>query len=158
MTASPKAAAKRPDTPSPRKAAADLMARAHPDELKTTLETIAASETVTRLKGPETGLVMLRGRIGGGAVFNLGEATMSRASVRLFDGLVGHGHCLGTDRTKAEMIAILDALFQRKGMEQRIETALLAPLRARIATENEKQKQETAATRVDFFTMVRGDN
>ncbi|RYD83147.1 MAG: phosphonate C-P lyase system protein PhnG, partial [Sphingomonadales bacterium] len=36
------------------------------------------------VRGPESGLVMIRGRIGGGgAPFNLGEATVSRATVRL---------------------------------------------------------------------------
>ena len=42
------------------------------------------------LRTAETGLVMLRGRIGGdGAPFNLGEATVTRAAVRLASGEVG---------------------------------------------------------------------
>ncbi|WP_045684876.1 phosphonate C-P lyase system protein PhnG [Martelella endophytica] len=139
--------------------AAGLLARAKTDELKDALAALAAEESVTALKGPETGLVMLRGRIGGGgAAFNLGEATMSRASVRLSDGLVGHGQCLGTDRDKAQLIAILDALFQRPGLAGPIETQLLTPVRKRVAAEAETRAEETAATRVDFFTMVRGDN
>ena len=65
------------------------------------------------LREPENGLVMLRGRIGGdGAPFNLGEATVSRAAVRLATGEVGFGYVLGRDRQKAQMIALCDAMVQ----------------------------------------------
>ena len=65
------------------------------------------------LREPENGLVMVRGRIGGdGAPFNLGEATVSRAAVRLATGEVGFGYTLGRDRQKARMIALCDALVQ----------------------------------------------
>ena len=65
------------------------------------------------LREPENGLVMLRGRIGGdGAPFNLGEATVSRAAVRLATGEVGFGYVLGRDRQKAQMVALCDALVQ----------------------------------------------
>ncbi|TPW32336.1 phosphonate C-P lyase system protein PhnG [Martelella alba] len=142
-----------------RKRAAGLLARASAEELGSALNRIAPDEAVSPLRGPETGLVMLRGRIGGGgAAFNLGEATASRASVRLGDGRVGHGYCLGADRSKAQMIAILDALMQRPDLGALIETTLLAPLGARIAAERNRQAEETAATRVDFFTMVRGED
>lgn len=147
------------NAPSARKKVAHLLARALPQELEQALQTTAGDETVTPLRGPETGLVMLRGRIGGGgANFNLGETTVSRASVKLSDGLVGHGHCLGTDRKKAQMIAIFDALFQRPAMAEKLEKALLSGVRRRVESESTKQAEETAATRVDFFTMVRGDN
>src|ERR1700749_4081405 len=65
------------------------------------------------LREPENGLVMVRGRIGGdGTAFNLGEATVSRAAVRLATGEVGFGYTLGRDRDKARMIALCDALIQ----------------------------------------------
>jgi alpha-D-ribose 1-methylphosphonate 5-triphosphate synthase subunit PhnG len=108
------------------------------------------------VRRPETGLVMVRGRAGGGgAPFNLGEATVSRASVRLDSGEVGHGYCLGRDMAKAEAIAVLDALFQRQPQE--VEQAILAPLRAAASTAERQRRAEAAATKVDFFTMVRGD-
>src|SRR5437762_13806386 len=65
------------------------------------------------LRDPENGLVMVRGRIGGdGAAFNLGEATVSRAAVRLSSGEIGFGYVLGRDKAKARMIALCDALIQ----------------------------------------------
>jgi alpha-D-ribose 1-methylphosphonate 5-triphosphate synthase subunit PhnG len=111
----------------------------------------------TRLRGPETGLVMIRGRAGGGgAPFNLGEATVSRASVRIATGEIGHGYCLGRDLAKAEIIAVIDALRQRD--PGRVDAEIIAPLEAQAQHADRKRQAETAATKVEFFTMVRGDN
>jgi alpha-D-ribose 1-methylphosphonate 5-triphosphate synthase subunit PhnG len=110
------------------------------------------------LREPENGLVMVRGRVGGdGAPFNLGEATVSRAAVRLSTGEVGFGYTLGRDRQKAQMIALCDALIQSADHGGTVETHVLAPLRATIAAEQSRKAAETAATRVDFYTMVRGE-
>jgi alpha-D-ribose 1-methylphosphonate 5-triphosphate synthase subunit PhnG len=110
------------------------------------------------LREPENGLVMVRGRAGGdGASFNLGEATVSRAAVRLATGEVGFGYTLGRDRQKAQMIALCDALIQSADHAATVETQVLAPLRATIAAERNRKAAETAATRVDFYTMVRGE-
>jgi alpha-D-ribose 1-methylphosphonate 5-triphosphate synthase subunit PhnG len=35
---------------------------------------------------------------------------------------------------------------------------ILAPIAARLAAEAAKTRAETAATRVDFFTLVRGED
>lgn len=112
---------------------------------------------VQPIRGPETGLIMLRGRTGGGgAPFNLGEATVSRASVRIDSGEVGHGYCLGRDTDKARLIAVIDALFQRE--PENIEFAILRPLRDAARAADKQRREETAATRVEFFTMVRGED
>jgi alpha-D-ribose 1-methylphosphonate 5-triphosphate synthase subunit PhnG len=114
--------------------------------------------TYEQLREPENGLVMLRGRIGGdGAPFNLGEATVSRAAVRLASGEVGFGYTLGRDRTKAELIALCDALIQTDGFADDVETKVLAPLRGRIAEDRQQRAAQTAATKVDFYTLVRGE-
>jgi alpha-D-ribose 1-methylphosphonate 5-triphosphate synthase subunit PhnG len=111
------------------------------------------------VRGPETGLVTLRGRIGGGgAPFNFGEATVTRAAVRLPGGAIGHAYALGRDKAKARLCAIADALWQDPGRRDAIETGILAPLRALAAAAAAKQRAETAATKVDFFTLVRGED
>ncbi len=111
------------------------------------------------LRAPENGLVMVRGRTGGdGAPFNLGEATVSRAAVRLVSGEVGIGYTLGRDRDKARLIALCDAMIQTAAHADVIETRVLAPLRTGIAAERHRRAGETAATRVDFYTLVRGEN
>ena len=110
------------------------------------------------LREPENGLVMVRGRIGGdGAPFNLGEATVSRAAVRLASGEVGFGYTLGRDLEKARMIALCDAMVQSRELADAVETKVLAPLRSAMLAGRERRSAEAAATRVDFYTMVRGE-
>ncbi len=65
------------------------------------------------MRGPEGGLVMVRGRAGGGgAPFNLGEMTVTRCTVRLGSGLVGHAYVAGREPRRAELAALVDALMQ----------------------------------------------
>jgi alpha-D-ribose 1-methylphosphonate 5-triphosphate synthase subunit PhnG len=117
-----------------------------------------AGDAVRVLRAPEIGLVMVRGRVGGdGAPFNLGEATVTRAAVALPDGVIGFGHVLGRDKDKARLAALADALWQAPATRDAVE-ALLHPVRERIAAETALKRERAAATRVDFFTMVRGDN
>jgi alpha-D-ribose 1-methylphosphonate 5-triphosphate synthase subunit PhnG len=101
---------------------------------------------------------MVRGRVGGdGAPFNLGEATVSRAAVRLATGEVGFGYSLGRDSQKAQMIALCDALVQSDQFAGAVEAKVLAPLRAGLIAMRNRKAAETAATRVDFYTLVRGE-
>ena len=117
-----------------------------------------APEGVVDLRAPEVGLVMVRGRIGGtGAPFNLGEATATRAAVRLPSGAVGFGHLLGRDGARARDAALLDALWVEGGDRAALEAEILTPIRARLAADRLRAAEETAATRVDFFTLVRGE-
>ena len=78
--------------------------------------------------------------------------------MRLADGRIGHGYRLGTDRKAASLSAVLDALTQDEASLAALEPALLAPIEARLAAEAERLETETAATKVDFFTMVRGED
>lgn len=110
------------------------------------------------IRAPENGLVMVRGRIGGdGAPFNLGEATVSRAAVRLATGEVGFGYVLGRDTEKARLVAVCDALIQSAEYGAAIERSVVAPLRQRQLAQRQTQAAQTAATRVDFYTLVRGE-
>lgn len=142
-----------------RRRAVGLLARAMTDELRAAWDKLPAKPEVKPVRGPETGLVMVRGRIGGGgAPFNLGEATVTRATVLLASGTAGHGQALGTSKDNVRLAAIFDALWQEAGTRDFVETTLLGPIEVRIAAEDKQKAEETAATRVDFFTMVRGDD
>ena len=142
-----------------RKRVVDLLARAELDDLTRVWDDLAPQPEMQMLRGPEIGLVMVRGRIGGGgAPFNLGEATVSRATVRLGNGVVGHGHVLGANLKRAKLAAVFDALWQDPAHRPLIEAQLLQPVAARIVEEKQKKSEEVAATRVDFFTMVRGED
>jgi alpha-D-ribose 1-methylphosphonate 5-triphosphate synthase subunit PhnG len=110
------------------------------------------------LRQPENGLVMVRGRVGGdGAPFNLGEATVSRAAVRLSTGEVGFGYTLGRDREKAKLISLCDAMVQSDEFASVIESQIVAPLRMAMIDKRNRKVAEAAATRVDFYTLVRGE-
>lgn len=112
----------------------------------------------TDLRAPDQGLVMVRGRIGGdGAPFNLGEATVSRAAVKLATGEIGFGYTLGRNPQKAQLIALCDALIQSRDHRDAVEAHVIAPLRDTLAAKHARRAAETAATRVDFYTLVRGE-
>lgn len=142
-----------------RKAAMALLAQATAQEMQQFWAHWSEKPGVETLRGPETGLVMIRGRIGGGgAPFNLGEATVTRATVRLDSGAVGHAYSLGRQGEKVRLAAVFDALWQGAAQRQAVEDMVLAPIAQRLNDNLEGRRAETAATKVDFFTMVRGDD
>jgi alpha-D-ribose 1-methylphosphonate 5-triphosphate synthase subunit PhnG len=77
--------------------------------------------------------------------------------VRLASGEVGFGYTLGRDREKAQMIALCDALVQSDEFTDEVETQVIAPLRAAMLVRRSARSAQAAATRVDFYTMVRGE-
>ena len=154
-----KTASAKPDETSARSDAMALLSRAIGDELSAPLRRHWPEHGARDLKRPEIGLVMLRGRAGGdGAPFNLGEATVAKAVVALPTGERGYGHVLGRDLARARDAAILDALWQRVEARETVQRHVLAPIAARLAATRAKSAAETAATKVDFFTLVRGED
>ncbi len=142
-----------------RQASMAVLARASSEELQAFWQAWPDKPEFEVLRGPETGLVMLRGRIGGGgSAFNVGEATVTRATVRLSDGSVGHSYALGRDQEKARLAALFDALWLDDRRRDAVETQVLSVLRKRHDDADATLRGEAAATKVDFFTMVRGDN
>ncbi|WFU41681.1 phosphonate C-P lyase system protein PhnG [Bradyrhizobium sp. CB82] len=140
-----------------RKAAMAVLAHADASTIAGRLRAITLPR-YDDLRAPENGLVMLRGRIGGdGVPFNLGEATVSRAAVRLASGEVGFGYTLGRDGEKARLIALCDALVQSEEFASAIEQDVVAPLRADLHARQAQRAARAAATKVDFYTMVRGE-
>jgi alpha-D-ribose 1-methylphosphonate 5-triphosphate synthase subunit PhnG len=141
-----------------RREAMALLARASRDELERPLAGHWPQVQVRELKPAEAGLVMVRGRIGGdGAPFNLGEASVTRCVVEMPNGVRGFAFALGRDRAHARAAAILDAIWQDDGERPAVERNVLAPIAARLAAAKARTMAETAATRVDFFTMVRAE-
>ncbi|MFP6561473.1 phosphonate C-P lyase system protein PhnG [Paraburkholderia sp. B3] len=124
----------------------------------------AAAPAFDWLRPPQTGLAMVRGRIGGtGNAFNLGEATVTRATLRLRgadgagSGTVGVACHLGRDKRRAELAALADALLQQPERHASLHAQLIAPLAARAEARRAARRAATASTKVEFFTMVRGD-
>lgn len=111
------------------------------------------------IRAPETGLVQLQGRMGGtGERFFAGDATLTRAAVRLSSGTLGYSWVLGRDKAHAERCALIDALMQQPAHFQTLLETLITPLEADRTARIAARQAEINASRVDFFTLVRGDN
>jgi alpha-D-ribose 1-methylphosphonate 5-triphosphate synthase subunit PhnG len=108
----------------------------------------------TRVRGPETGLVVVRGRAGGsGSPFNLGEMTVTRCTVRLGSGATGHAYIAGRDERQAELAAVADALLQDAATCNKLCDSLIEPLAAAQREQRQARAEKAAATRVEFFAM-----
>jgi alpha-D-ribose 1-methylphosphonate 5-triphosphate synthase subunit PhnG len=135
-----------------------LLARAPGGDLARLWDGAGLTAPFDWLRRPEIGTVMLRGRAGAtGAAFNLGEMTVTRASVRLTTGEVGHGHVQGRDKRAAECAALVDALMQTDRAPV-VRALILDPLARTRADLAQARAEKAAATRVEFFTMVRGED
>lgn len=137
-----------------------VLAKACPDRLRSLWADCPPPPAWRFLRQPETGMTMLRGRAGGtGARFNLGEMTVTRCSVRLEDGTgrIGHAYVAGGDAGHAEIAALVDALLQPPAPCAGLEARLIAPLAQEHAASRARAARKAAATRVEFFTVVRGE-
>ncbi|CAH1663308.1 MULTISPECIES: phosphonate C-P lyase system protein PhnG [unclassified Chelatococcus] len=136
-----------------------VLARAPRDELEAAFADVPECPEHRFLRQPEIGLVMVQGRAGGsGNAFNLGEMTVTRCALQLADGTIGLGYVQGRDRRRAEIAAIIDALLQVPERRADLETVVIAPLAAAQAARRDARSRKAASTKVEFFTMVRGDN
>ena len=132
-----------------------VLAKAKRAELEDAVGALPAIPAYRFLRRPEAGLVMVRGRIGGtGGPFNLGEMTVTRCAIQLDGGgAPGIGYVAGRDSHHAELAALLDALLQRRnGLDL---DSIVDRLEAAQAARRQHAQAEVAATKVDFFTMVR---
>lgn len=133
-----------------------LLARVRPERLAALLPGPLPDHA--DLRAPEIGAVMVRGRVcATGAPFNLGEMTVTRCSLRLGCGTVGHAYVQGRDRDHARRAALVDALMQTDRAGD-LAATVIAPLAADEAAARAQRAGKAAATRVEFFTLVRGED
>lgn len=135
-----------------------VLARATRDELEAALRglELPASSIV---RAPEVGMVMLRGRIGGdGVAFNVGEASVTRCALQTASGHLGVGYVLGRDCRRAELVALLDALLQDDLRRDALLDAIVQPLASTQQQRRDEAGRGTASSRVEFFTLVRGES
>jgi len=131
-----------------------VLARATGQDIAARLDGCGPLPECHALRGPETGLVMVRGRAGGGgAPFNLGELTVTRCTIRTPGGIVGHAYIAGRDKEAARLAAIVDALLQDPDRAQTVHAQVIAPLAAAQRARCENIARKAAATKVQFFTL-----
>jgi len=137
------------------------LAMADPAALDVAWQGWTPKPDVQPIRGPEAGLVMVRARTdGGGARFNLGEATVVRATVRLHGAplaadSVGTSYVLGTDLEHARLAAIFDGLLADAGQRERVLAEVITPLEQAQAERDRLRRAEARSTLVDFFTVSR---
>ena len=136
-----------------------VLARSKTPEITEKWNALTSVPDYRFLKPPETGLVMVQARAGGsGAKFNFGEMTMTKCIVELADGTAGHAYVAGSDAAHAEIAAVLDAMLQVPERRKQIEDDVIDPLNESQVRRKQAIRSKTAATRVDFFTLVRGED
>lgn len=136
----------------------NLLAKAPPERLDALFTKFGTAPEFDWLQPPEVGAVMVRGRAGGtGAPFNLGEVSVTRCALTLATGEVGHGYVQGRDKAHARHAALIDAMMQTKAAA-RLEEKVLAPIEREMTKARQARAEKAAATKVEFFTMVRGED
>ena len=135
-----------------------VLARAERHALEQAAAALGELPPLELVRPSEPGMVMLRGRVGGtGDAFNLGEATVTRCALRVGSGALGVGYALGRDRRKAELIALFDALLQNPARQAAIQRDVVDLLAGEQAARRDAAGRSAAASKVEFFTMVRGE-
>ncbi|MBK3506308.1 MULTISPECIES: phosphonate C-P lyase system protein PhnG [unclassified Pseudomonas] len=142
---------------SPRQHWMGVLARAQLNELQPHEAALKDAE-YQLIRAPEIGMTLVRGRMGGdGAAFNVGEMSVTRCVVRLADGRTGYSYLAGRDKARAELAALADAHLQ--GTQPSLWLSdLITALAAAQAKRRAQKEADTAATKVEFFTLVRGEN
>jgi alpha-D-ribose 1-methylphosphonate 5-triphosphate synthase subunit PhnG len=135
-----------------------VLARAGRPALEQAAAALGELPPLEHVRPSEPGMVMLRGRVGGtGDAFNLGEATVTRCALRAGSGALGVGYTLGRDKRKAELIALFDALLQDPARQATIQREVVDTLASQQAAQRDAAGRSAAASKVEFFTMVRGE-
>jgi alpha-D-ribose 1-methylphosphonate 5-triphosphate synthase subunit PhnG len=134
-----------------------VLARAERARLEEAVAGLSPRPSWRVVKPAESGLAMVRGRAGGtGQQFNIGEMSVARCVVQVEGGAVGVGYVAGRDKRKAELVAVLDALLQQGPFVEALKCDVVEPLAGRQDAARREVLSKAAATKVDFFTMVRG--
>lgn len=111
------------------------------------------------IRAPEIGLAQVRARMGNtGEQFNLGDMTLTRCVVRSSLNTVGYGYIGGRNKAHAQRAAELDALLQDPQLGEVLMERVISPMEAIESKERAKRQQQVDATRVEFFTLVRGED
>ena len=140
-----------------RQAWMEILAKSSVTDIEQQMKTLGKLPSYSFLRQPEIGLTMVRGRAGGtGEVFNLGEMTITRCVIKILN-TTGFGYVGGRSKRHAELAAVCDGLLQQEKWQKIVNTQVIQPLATIIQQKKDKQQRQTEATKVEFFTMLRGE-
>ena len=135
-----------------------VLAKAIPEEIESLWSVLKEKPEYYFLRPPEVGLVMVRGRAWGtGMRFNLGEVTITRCTVQIKEGATGTAYVLGRNVRHAELAAVFDAMLQDPRHHTTLMKKAVNPMIVSVQDRKKQTAQKAAATKVEFFTLMRGD-
>lgn len=135
------------------------LATARTDALMLCSNTVVRQGSFEDIRTSEVGLAQVRGRMGGtGNAFNLGDMTITRCVIRSEEGHYGHSYIAGRSKTHAQRAAELDAMLQSETYHDTVMQQVIQPLLEQQTTIDRSRREKTASTRVNFFTLVRGED
>lgn len=144
-----------------RQACMATLAKAALKQLEELVKGLGVLPQYSFLRSPSIGSAMVKSRIGGsGSDFNLGEITITRCVVQIesVSGYItGFGYVAGRSRRHAELAAVVDGLLQCPSWYERVQADVIQPLDAIRVDSDELEQRQTSATKVKFFTLVRGE-
>ena len=146
------------DTVAERQRRMSILARASYQDVLTLWNKNPIELEYSIIREPEIGMVQIRGKMGNvGDKFNVGDATMTRASVLLETGEIGHCYMLGRNVKQALLASRIDAVMQIEKYKDMLNIQIINPLENIYKTTKQKQKKEAQTSKVDFFTLERGE-
>ena len=135
-----------------------LLGSADPVDLEAAIKELANKVEITHVMKPETGMIMVQAKAdGSNGRFNLGEVTVSRCVLEVNNNFMGTSWVMGSDLRHAELAALFDALLQDPDTHDQLATTLIKELKAKQTAKNERLARDASDTRVEFFTLKRGE-
>ena len=140
----------------------EFLCIADPTDLESVKNNLDASHDIpldyTYIVKPETGLIMVQAKADGSRTrFNLGETTVSRCILKIKEQYTGASWIIGSDLQHAKNAALFDALLQDPEYNEKLTELLFRKLEKKQNAKNIKLKQDIEKTKVEFFTLKRGE-
>ncbi|SEQ11001.1 alpha-D-ribose 1-methylphosphonate 5-triphosphate synthase subunit PhnG [Amphritea atlantica] len=136
-----------------------VLAKAPTEVLLKLSDSVVSDMQFELIREPEIGLTQVRARMGGkGDAFNMGDMTVTRCVVRSQGDSLGFSYVAGRNKAHALRAAQLDAMLQLSDFHQHLTDNVIEPLKQQASESQQVKQQATAATKVDFFTLVRGED
>lgn len=136
-----------------------VMAKSSAETLIALSDDYVNSHPFETIRAAEVGLTQVRGRMGGtGSQFNVGDMTITRCVVRSPEGHYGHSYIMGRNKDHATRAATLDAMLQDQIHQSLLMEKIIQPLAQDLAIKKVQKADTVAQTKVNFFTLVRGED
>jgi len=135
-----------------------LLGSADPKDLEAARKEHAKGVEITHVVKPETGMIMAQAKAdGSNGRFNLGEITVSRCVLEVKKIYMGTSWVMGSDLRHAELAALFDGMLQDPVTRDKLTNTLIKELKIKQTVKNERLTQDASDTRVEFFTLKRGE-